>query len=79
MLPGSEMRVLAITNLFGYPWDTTRGMFNQQQFDRLAQRVDFRVLVAVPWTEALRRPMAYWTARRDGRKRWAYVDYFIFW
>ncbi|MBK9607621.1 MAG: glycosyltransferase [Betaproteobacteria bacterium] len=73
------MRVLAITNLFGFPWDTTRGMFNQQQFDRLAQRVDFKVLVAVPWTEALRRPSAYWTARREGRKRWAYVDYFVFW
>ena len=73
------MKVLVITNLFGFPWDTTRGMFNQQQFDRLAQRVDLTVLVAVPWTDAIRRPRAYWSARRDARQRWPYVDYFIFW
>jgi glycosyltransferase involved in cell wall biosynthesis len=73
------MKVLVITNLFGYPWDPTRGMFNQQQFDRLAQRVDLSVLVAVPWLDALKRPRAYWSARRDGQKRWPYVDYFIFW
>jgi glycosyltransferase involved in cell wall biosynthesis len=73
------MKVLVITNLFGFPWDPTRGMFNQQQFDRLAQRVDLSVLVAVPWTDALKRPRAYWSARRDGQKLWPYVDYFIFW
>ena len=73
------MKVLAITNLFGYPWDRTRGQFNQQQFDRLAQHVELKVLVAVPWNEALRRPRAYWSARREGRQRWPYVDYFIFW
>jgi glycosyltransferase involved in cell wall biosynthesis len=72
------VKVLAITNLFGYPWDPSRGVFNQQQFERLARRVDLSVLVAVPWTEAIRRPAAYWTARRDGRKRWPYVDYFVF-
>ena len=60
------MKVLAITNLFGYPWDPSRGVFNQQQFERLAQRVDLSVLVAVPWTEAIRRPAAYWSARHDG-------------
>ena len=73
------MKVLAITNLFGFPWDPARGVFNQQQFDRLAARIDLTVLVAVPWTEALRRPGAYWQARRDGRRRWAYVDYFVYW
>ncbi len=73
------MKVLAITNLFGFPWDPSRGVFNQQQFERLARRVDLSVLVAVPWTEAIRRPAAYWSARRDGRKRWPYVDYFVFW
>ena len=73
------MKVLVITNLFGYPWDPTRGMFNQQQFDRLAQRVELTVLVAVPWTDAIQRPRAYWTARRDARQRWPYVDYFVFW
>lgn len=73
------MKVLVITNLFGYPWDPSRGVFNQQQFERLARRVDLSVLVAVPWTEAIRRPGDYWSARREGRKRWPYVDYFVFW
>jgi glycosyltransferase involved in cell wall biosynthesis len=73
------MKVLVVTNLFGYPWDPARGMFNQQQFDRLARVQDLRVLVAVPWTEAVRRPRAWWNARRDGRTRWPYVDYFVFW
>lgn len=73
------MKVLVITNLFGYPWDPSRGMFNQQQFERLARRVELSVLVAVPWTIAIRRPAAYWAARREGRKRWPYVDYFVFW
>jgi glycosyltransferase involved in cell wall biosynthesis len=73
------VKVLVVTNLFGFPWDATRGMFNQQQFDRLSRRVDLSVLVAVPWVDAVRRPGAYWAARRDGRKRWPYVDYFVFW
>lgn len=73
------MKVLIVTNLFGFPWDPTRGMFNQQQFDRLSSRVDLSVLVAVPWVDAVRRPAAYWAARRVGRKRWPYVDYFLFW
>ena len=73
------MKVLVVTNLFGYPWDPTRGMFNQQQFDRLAQRHDLSVLVAIPWTDVARRPRAWWHARRDGRRHWPYVDYFVFW
>ena len=73
------MKVLVITNLFGFPWDPSRGVFNQQQFARLAQRGELSVLVAVPWTDAFRRPGAYWSARREGRKRWPYVDYFVFW
>lgn len=73
------MKVLVITNLFGFPWDQSRGVFNQQQFDRLSQRLDLTVLVAIPWTEAIRRPRMYWSAKRDGRKLWPYVDYFIFW
>ena len=33
-------RLLVITNLFGYPWEPTRAMFNQQQFGRLAEHFD---------------------------------------
>lgn len=73
------MKLLAITNLFGFPWDRSRGMFNQQQFDRIARHVELSVLVAVPWPQALRHPRRYWNARRAGRLQWPYVDYFVFW
>lgn len=71
--------VLVITNLFGYPWDPTRAMFNQQQFDRLAERVRLSVIVPVSWVTVLRKPRAYWNARRDAAQRWRYVDYVIYW
>jgi glycosyltransferase involved in cell wall biosynthesis len=70
-------RLLVITHLFGYPWDPARGIFNQQQFDRLAERSELTVLVAVPWTIALRRPKQYLRAAREGATRWPYVRYFI--
>jgi glycosyltransferase involved in cell wall biosynthesis len=73
------MKVLAITNLFGFPWDPTRGMYNQQQFTRLARHVDLRVLVAVPWPDALRHLRAYIAARRCQQQRNSGIDYFIFW
>jgi glycosyltransferase involved in cell wall biosynthesis len=75
----ARRRLLVITNLFGFPWEPTRAVFNQQQFDRLAQRVDLHVLVAVPWPNALRNLRAYWRARRDAAPRWPYADYFIHW
>ena len=68
-----------MTNLFGYPWEPTRAMFNQQQFDRLAEHVDLHVLVAVAWPNALQNLHAYWNARRDAAARWPYADYFIYW
>jgi glycosyltransferase involved in cell wall biosynthesis len=72
-------KLLVLTNLFGYPWEPTRAMFNQQQFDRLAEHVDLRVLVAVAWPNALRNWRAYRNARRDAATRWPYADYFIYW
>lgn len=74
-----KRKVLVITNLFGYPWDTTRAIFNQQQFDRLAECVQLTVIVPVSWVTVIRRPLAYWHARRDVAKRWVYVDYLIYW
>jgi glycosyltransferase involved in cell wall biosynthesis len=76
---GARHRLLVLTNLFGYPWEPTRAMFNQQQFDRLAEHVDLRVLVAVAWPNALRNWRAYWNVRRDAAARWPYADYFIYW
>ncbi len=73
------MKVLAITNLFGFPWDNTRGIFNQQQFELLAQQVDLRVLVTVPWPEVLQNLRAYNAARRQSRLQGHRIDYVIFW
>ena len=73
-----SLRVLVLTSQFGYPWDPVRSVFNQQQFDRLSRRVHLRVVVPVTWTTALRHPVRYWTARRDARTRWPYVDYFVY-
>jgi glycosyltransferase involved in cell wall biosynthesis len=73
------LKVLAITNLYAFPWDGTRGMFNQQQFTRLARHVDLRVLVAVPWPEVLAHWQAYRAARRQGRRDGLGIDYVIFW
>lgn len=72
-----SLRVLALTSQFGYPWDPVRAMFNQQQFDRLALRVELTVLVPVAWTEVLRHPGRFLRARSSGRERWPYVDYFV--
>ena len=75
----SPRKVLAVTNLFGFPWEPTRAMFNQQQFDRLAQQVDLHVLVAVPWPNAIRNWREYRRVRHDGTPSWPYADYFIYW
>ena len=72
-------RILIVTNLFGDPWNVSRGTFNQQQFGRLAERMDVTVLVPVSWLSVLRRPLAYRALRRAALQRWPFVDYVIFW
>ncbi len=47
-------RLLIITNLYPTPWDHQRGMFNFQQFNRLAEHLDLRLIVPVSWKERLR-------------------------
>lgn len=74
----ARLRLLVVTSLFGLPWDPTRAMFNQQQFDRLARQADLTVLVAVPWPMALRRWRTYRQQCRAARERWPYVDYFVY-
>lgn len=49
------MKILVLTNLFPTPWDPLRGAFNRQQFERLGQRHEVDVLVAVDFRERLRR------------------------
>lgn len=75
----AKRRLLVITNLFGFPWEPTRAMFNQQQFARLAEHFELQVLVAVPWPNALRHLRAYRQARRDSASTWPRADYFVYW
>jgi glycosyltransferase involved in cell wall biosynthesis len=70
-------RVVAISNLFSYHWDPTRGVFNQQQFDGLAKRLSLTVLVAVSWTDALRKLPAFARAFRAPSGRDYPVHYFV--
>ena len=49
------MKILVLTNLFPTPWDPLRGAFNRQQFERLGQRHEVDVLVAVDFRERLKR------------------------
>ena len=70
-------RVVVVTWLFGYPWDPTRGIYNQQQFDRLAKQVELSVMVAVPWTVVLRNFAAFMSARRSPSLRDYPIRYFV--
>lgn len=74
-----QPRVLIVTNLFADPWNPSRATFNQQQFERLAHKLDVSVLVPVSWMSVLRRPFAYRRLRRAAVERWPFVDYVIFW
>src|ERR1700761_2500703 len=51
------MKILVLTNLFPTPWDPLRGAFNRQQFERLGQRHEVDVLVAVDFRERLKRTL----------------------
>ena len=45
------VKLLIITNLFPTPGDSTRGVFNANQFRALPARIDVCVLVPVPFPE----------------------------
>jgi glycosyltransferase involved in cell wall biosynthesis len=46
-----KSRLLIFSNLYPLPWEPQRGMFNYQQFSRLADYFDVRVVVPVPFTD----------------------------
>ncbi len=48
-------KILAISNLYPYPWEPNRAIFNRQQFEKLAEIADVKVIVLVPWTSALKK------------------------
>lgn len=72
-------RVLIITNLFADPFGPTRATFNQQQFGRLSERLDVRIMVPVSWVPVVRNPLAYWRLKKETQARWPQADYVIFW
>ncbi len=47
----TRLRVLALTNVFWRPWDTTRGTYNQVIYHGLSERFEMTVLVPVAWPE----------------------------
>ena len=46
--------ILVITNLYPYPWEPNRAIFNKQQFEKLAEIANVKVIVLVPWTSAVK-------------------------
>ena len=72
-------RVLIITNLFADPFGPTRATFNQQQFGRLSEQMNVRIMVPVSWVPVVRNPLAYWRLKQETQARWPQADYVIFW
>jgi glycosyltransferase involved in cell wall biosynthesis len=70
------MKLLALSNLFGRPWDTTRATYNQKIFAEISTRCELTLLVPVPWTEILKFPSQYFAATRATSTRWPFVRYF---
>jgi glycosyltransferase involved in cell wall biosynthesis len=70
------MKLLALTNLFGRPWDTTRATYNQKIFAEISTLCELTLLVPVPWTEIIKFPLQYFAATRKPSTRWPYVRYF---
>jgi glycosyltransferase involved in cell wall biosynthesis len=73
------MKVLAISNVFGRPWEPIRGPYNQIIFDELAKRHEINVLVPVSFIDVFKNFLAYWFVNRTTRFKWPYARYFIYW
>ncbi len=68
------MKILALTNLFPTELDPLRASFNRQQFDRLGERHDLEVLVAVDFRERRRATNGQPPALKHARS-----SHFTFW
>jgi glycosyltransferase involved in cell wall biosynthesis len=73
------LKIFAITNVFGRPWDPIRGPFNQIIFDGLARRNELTLFVPVSFIEAFRNFSDFFATRRKRTDAWPYADYFIYW
>lgn len=51
------MKILIITNLFPNSKETTRGMYNKQQFMELAKLCELEVVAPIPWHHFSRTPV----------------------
>ena len=47
----SAIKIVIVTNLYPLPWQSTRGMFNFQQFSLLAKKMDVFLLVPVAFPD----------------------------
>jgi glycosyltransferase involved in cell wall biosynthesis len=72
-------RVLIVTNLFADPFGPTRATFNQQQFSRLGEHMDVRIMVPVSWIPVVKNPLAYWRLKQATQRTWPQADYVVFW
>lgn len=67
------MNILIVTNLYPLPWEPSRATFNKQQFDRLAELYQVRILVPVAWSD-------YWRNREALKKaNTATIRYVCYW
>jgi glycosyltransferase involved in cell wall biosynthesis len=73
------MKVLAISNVFGRPWEPIRGPYNQIIFNELAKRHEISVLVPVSFVDVFKNFLAYWFVYRTTNTKWPYARYFIYW
>jgi glycosyltransferase involved in cell wall biosynthesis len=73
------LKILAISNVFGRPWEPIRGPYNQIIFDELAKRHDTLVLVPVTIVDVLKNLMAYRNVQETTKLRWPYARYFVYW
>jgi glycosyltransferase involved in cell wall biosynthesis len=71
-------RVLILSNVFGRPWERTRGMFNQIIFEGIASSNTVTVLVPVSIIEVLK----HWRKSFDlfvhGDKQWPNANFFVY-
>jgi glycosyltransferase involved in cell wall biosynthesis len=73
-----KQRLLIITNLYPLPWEPQRGTFNCQQFSRLTEHFDVRVVVPVPFTDwfARKKEQLFESDDYSGPQRWLFPYFF---
>ena len=71
-----KLKVLAVSNLMGRPWNRTKGTFNQIIFDRLSRETDLTMLVPVALSEIVANFRGYLQWRKASLALWPYVTFF---